>query len=62
VRSTSLTGVRQSSLETSKRRTHVRIARLALRLSKISVAGHSSDGAKTKISEFYLEGHVSLVS
>jgi hypothetical protein len=26
------------------------------------VAGHPSDGAMTKISEFALEGHVSLIS
>jgi hypothetical protein len=31
-------------------------------LSKFAVAGHPSDGAMTKISEFALEGHVSLVS
>jgi hypothetical protein len=29
---------------------------------EVSVAGHPSDGAKTKISKFTLEGHVSLVS
>jgi hypothetical protein len=34
--------------ETSKRRTRVGIARLALRLSKFAVASHSSDGATTK--------------
>jgi hypothetical protein len=33
-----------------------------VRLSKLAVAGQPSDGAKTKISEFALEGHVSLVS
>jgi hypothetical protein len=49
-------------LETSKRRTRVGIARLALRLSKFAVHGHPSDGAMTKISEFSLEGHVSLIS
>jgi hypothetical protein len=32
------------------------------RLSKFAVAGHPSDGAMTKISEFALEGHVSLIS
>jgi hypothetical protein len=40
----------------------VGIARLASRLSKSAVAGHPSDGAMTKISEFTLEGHVSLIS
>jgi hypothetical protein len=61
-RSTGLTSVRQRSPETSKQRTHVKIARLASRLSKFAVAGHPSDGAMTKISEFFLEGHVSLIS
>jgi hypothetical protein len=56
------TGVRQRSLEASKRRTRIRIARLASRLSKFAVAGHPSDGVMTKISEFTLEGHVSLIS
>jgi hypothetical protein len=37
---TSLTGVRRRSPETSKRRTHVGIARLASRLIKFAVAGH----------------------
>jgi hypothetical protein len=60
--STSLTGVRRHSLETSKRRTRVGIARLASRLSKFAVVGHPSDGAMTKISKFTLVGHVSLVS
>jgi hypothetical protein len=55
-------GVRRRSLETSKRRTHIGIAWLALRLSKFAVVGHPSNGAMTKISEFALEGHVSLVS
>jgi hypothetical protein len=41
--------------------TLVGIARLASRLSKFVVAGHPSDGVMTKISEFALEGHVSLV-
>jgi hypothetical protein len=62
VRSTGLTGVRRRSLETSKQRTRVSIARLASRLSKFAVVGHLSDGAMTKISEFVLEGHVSLIS
>jgi hypothetical protein len=62
VRSTSLTGVQRRSPETSKLRTHIGIARLASRLSKFAVAGHPSDGAMTKISEFALEGHVSLIS
>ena len=48
--------------EASKRKTRVGIARLASRLSKFAVAGHPSDGAKTKTSNFALEGHVSLVS
>jgi hypothetical protein len=61
VRSTGLTDVRQRSPETSKRRTHVGIARLASRLSKFVVAAHPSDGVMTKTSEFALEGHVSLV-
>jgi hypothetical protein len=50
------------SPETLKQRTRVGIARLASRLSKFAVAGHPSDGAMTKTSEFTLEGHVSLVS
>jgi hypothetical protein len=29
---------------------------------QVVVAGHPSDGAMTKISEFALEGHVSLIS
>jgi hypothetical protein len=33
-----------------------------VRLSKFAVAGHPFDGAMTKISEFTLEGHVSLIS
>jgi hypothetical protein len=59
---TGLTGVRRRSPETSKRRTRVGITRLASRLIKFAVAGHPSDGAMTKISEFTLEGHVSLIS
>jgi hypothetical protein len=47
-------------LETSKRRSRFGIAKLASRLSKLSVAGHPSDGEKTKISEFALEGYVSV--
>jgi hypothetical protein len=62
VRSTGLTGVRRPSPETSKQRTRVGNGRLASRLSKFAVAGHPSDGAMTKISEFALEGHVSLIS
>jgi hypothetical protein len=57
-----VTGVRRRSPETSKRRTHVRITRLASRLIMFAVAGHPSDEAKTNITEFSLEGHVSLVS
>jgi hypothetical protein len=48
-------------METTKWRTRVGIARLALRLSKFAVARHPSDGAMTEISEFVLEGHVSLI-
>jgi hypothetical protein len=59
---TGLTGVRRHSPETSKRRTHIGIARLASRLSKFAVAGHPSDGAMIKISESALERHVSVVS
>jgi hypothetical protein len=62
VRSTGLTGVRRRSSETSKQRTRVGIARLASRLSKFAVAGHPSDGVMTKISDFTLKGHVSLIS
>jgi hypothetical protein len=62
VRSTGLTVVRRHILETSKRWTRVGIARLASRLSKFVVVGHPSNGAMTKISEFALERHVSLVS
>jgi hypothetical protein len=29
---------------------------------QVAVAGHPSDGAMTKISDFILEGHVSLIS
>jgi hypothetical protein len=59
---TGLIDVRRHSPETSKRRTRVGIARLASRLRKFAVTGHPSDGAMTKISEFALEGHVSLIS
>jgi hypothetical protein len=47
--------------EASKRRTHVGIARLASRLSKVAVARRLSDGENLKTSKFALEGHVSLV-
>jgi hypothetical protein len=47
--------------EASKRRTHVGIARLASRLSKVAIAGHSSDVENLKTSKFAFEGHVSLV-
>jgi hypothetical protein len=57
-----LTGVQRRSPETSKRMTRVGIARLVSRLRKFAVAGHPSDGAMTKISEFTLEGYASLVS
>jgi hypothetical protein len=62
MRSTGLTGVRRYSPETSKRRTRIGIARLAPRVSKFAFAGHPSDGAMKKISEFALEGHVFLIS
>jgi hypothetical protein len=51
-----LTGVQRRSPETSKRRTRVRIAWLASRLSKFAVAGHPFDGAKTKIPKVPLGG------
>jgi hypothetical protein len=57
-----LTSVGRRSLETSKRRTLFGIVRLASRLSEFVVTGHPSDGAMKKISEFDLEGHVSLIS
>jgi hypothetical protein len=60
--STGLTGVRCHSPEASKWRTRVGVARLASRLSKFAIVGHLSDGAMTKISEFALEGHVSIPS
>jgi hypothetical protein len=47
---TGLTGVRQRSPETSKRRTRVGIAILASRLCNFAVAGNLSDGAMTKTS------------
>jgi hypothetical protein len=47
--------------ESSKQRTHVGIARLASRLSKVAVAGYPSDGENLKTSNFSLVGHVSLV-
>jgi hypothetical protein len=56
VRSTSLIDVRRHSPETSKRRTHVRIARLATRLRKFAVARHPSDGATTMIPKVPFEG------
>jgi ribosomal protein L34E len=62
VRSTGQTGVRLRSLKTSKRRTRVRIARLESKLNKCAVAGHPYNGVMTEISEFILEGHVSLIS
>jgi hypothetical protein len=57
-----MTGVRRRSPETLKRKTRLRIAKLASRLSKFAIAGHPSDGAMTKISKFALKGHVSLVT
>jgi hypothetical protein len=41
--------------------TYVGITRLASRLSKFAVARHPSDGVMTKISDFALERHVSLI-
>jgi hypothetical protein len=32
-----------------------------IKAKQVAVAGHPSDGAMTKISDFALEGHVSLV-
>jgi hypothetical protein len=57
-----LTGVQRRSPETSKQSTRIGITRLASRLSELAVAGHPSDGAMAKISEFAHEGHVSLIS
>jgi hypothetical protein len=48
--------VQRRSPETSKWRTRVAIARLVSRLSKFGVAGHPSDGAKTKIPKVPLGG------
>jgi hypothetical protein len=33
-----------------------------IKAKKVAVAKHPSDGAMTKISDFSLEGHVSLIS
>jgi hypothetical protein len=33
-----------------------------VKAKQVTVAGHPSDGAMTKISDFTLEGHVSLIS
>jgi hypothetical protein len=41
--------------------THIGIARLASRVSKVAVAGHLSDVENMKSSKFALEGHVSLI-
>jgi hypothetical protein len=57
---TGLTGVRQRGPETSKRRTRDRKA--CVEAKQVAVVGHPSDGAMTKISEFALERHVSLIS
>jgi hypothetical protein len=51
----------RSRQEASQKRTHVGIARLASRLSKVAVVGHRSDGENLKTSKFALERHVSLV-
>jgi hypothetical protein len=58
-RSTGLTGVRRRSPETSKRRTRVRITRLASRLRKFAVVEHPSDGVTKTISQSALGGRVS---
>jgi hypothetical protein len=36
--------------------------RACVEAKQVAVAGHLSDGAMTKISDFALEGHVSLIS
>jgi hypothetical protein len=51
-----------TGLTGEEQRTRVGIARLASRLSKVAVARYPPDGVMTKISEFTLEGHVSLIS
>jgi hypothetical protein len=56
VRSTDLTCVRWRSLEASKRRTRVGIARLTSSLSNFAVAGHLSDGVTKTISQRALVG------
>jgi hypothetical protein len=47
--------------DASKRRTHVGIARLASRLSRVRSRGHPSDEEISKTSKSAPEGHVSLV-
>jgi hypothetical protein len=59
---TGLTGVRQRSPEPSKRRTCVGITRLASRLSRLRLPGIRPMERWQKISEFTLEGLVSLIS
>jgi ubiquitin len=39
-----------------------RDCKACVKAKQVAVAGHPSDGAMTKISEFALEGHVSLIS
>jgi hypothetical protein len=39
-----------------------RDCKACIEAKQVAVAGHPSDGAVTKISDFALEGHVSLVS
>jgi hypothetical protein len=51
-----MTSVRRRHPETWKRRTRVRIAKPASRLSKFVVAGHLSGGATTKIPRLPLGG------
>jgi hypothetical protein len=36
--------------------------KVCVEAKQVAVAGHPSDGAMTKISEFALKGHVSLIS
>jgi hypothetical protein len=36
--------------------------KVCVKAKQVAVAGHPSDGAMIKISDFALEGHVSLIS
>jgi hypothetical protein len=51
VRSTDLTGARRRSPD----------RKACVEAKQVAVAGHPSDGAMTNISDFALEGHVSLI-